>query len=486
MRKLLLIKLFWVWLLPVAIAQQQVSGTVTDYTTGEALPGVNILVQGTATGTITDMSGNYSLSVSSSDAVLVFSFIGYETEEVAVGNQTNIAVGLMPDLTTLSEIVVIGYGTQRAEAMTGSVASISGDAIRDVPSSNVTQALQGRVAGVELSQTSTKPGAEMQIRIRGTRSLNATNDPLVVLDGIPFSGSIGDINPNDIKSLDILKDASATAIYGSRGANGVILVTTDRGQKRQEARVTYNGYYGLRDVFAKYPMMDGPEFVKLRQAAGMYTNALDESDDTNTDWQDLLYQTGTVTSHDVGLSGGTEKGNYNFNVGYYQDQGVVPTQEYERFSLRAAIDQEVGDYFKFGFTSNNNYSLTEGSQVGLYGVLSMSPIADPYNADGTWKRTIRMPLDDTWTLSRDILNDIEDQWLSETRAYGTYNSLYGEVKIPGVEGLKYRANIGLNFRQSNGGSYTGEGINSSNPTSQSSASISNSHTYNWAIENLLT
>lgn len=486
MRKLLLIKMFWVWLLPVAIAQQQVSGTVTDYTSGEALPGVNILIQGTTTGTITDMSGNFSLSVPSSDAVLVFSFIGYETEEVTVGNQTNISVGMMPDLTTLSEIVVIGYGTQRAEAVTGSVASISGDVLRDVPSSNVTQALQGRVAGVELSQTSTKPGAEMQIRIRGTRSLNATNDPLVVLDGIPFSGSIGDINPNDIKSLDILKDASATAIYGSRGANGVILVTTDRGQKRQEARVTYNGYYGIRDVFAKYPMMDGPEFVQLRQDAGMYTNALDESDDTNTDWQDLLYQTGTVTSHDVGLSGGTEKGNYNFNVGYYQDQGVIPTQQFERFSLRAAIDQEVGEHFKFGFTSNNSYSLTEGSQVGIYGVLSMSPIANPYNTDGTLKRTIRMPLDETWSLTKDVLNDVKDEWLSETRAYGTYNSLYGEVKIPGIEGLKYRANIGLNFRQSNGGTYTGEGINSSNPASQSSATISNSHTYNWAIENLLT
>lgn len=486
MRKLLLIKMFWVWLLPVAIAQQQVSGTVTDYTSGEALPGVNILIQGTTTGTITDMSGNFSLSVPSSDAVLVFSFIGYETEEVTVGNQTNISVGMMPDLTTLSEIVVIGYGTQRAEAVTGSVASISGDVLRDVPSSNITQSLQGRIAGVEFSQTSTKPGAEMQIRVRGTRSLNATNDPLVVLDGIPFSGSIGDLNPNDIKSIDILKDASATAIYGSRGANGVILVTTDRGQKRQEARITYNGYYGIRDVFAKYPMMDGPEFAKLRQDAGMYTNALDESDDTNTDWQDLLYETGSVTSHDVGLSGGTEKGNYNFNVGYYQDQGVIPTQQFERFSLRAAIDQEVGEHFKFGFTSNNSYSLTEGSQVGIYGVLSMSPIANPYNTDGTLKRTIRMPLDETWTLTKDVLNDVKDEWLSETRAYGTYNSLYGEVKIPGIEGLKYRVNVGLNFRQSNGGSFTGAGINSSNPNTLSSATISNSHTYNWAVENLLT
>lgn len=486
MRRLLLINLFWVWLMPVAIAQQQVSGTVTDFSNGEALPGVNILIQGTTTGTITDMSGNYALSVPSGDAVLVFSFIGYETQEVTVGNQTNISVGMMPDLTTLSEIVVIGYGTQRAEAVTGSVASISGDVLRDVPSGNVTQALQGRVAGVEMSQTSSKPGASMQIRIRGTRSLTANNDPLVVLDGIPFAGSIGDINPNDIKSLDILKDASATAIYGSRGANGVILVTTNRGQKRQEARITYNGYYGIRDVFSKYPMMNGPEFVALREAAGQYTNALDESNDVSTDWQDLLYKTGAVTSHDIGISGGTEKGNYNFNVGYYKDQGVIPTQEYERFSIRGAIDQEIGQHIRMGFTTNSNYNLTEGSQVGLYGALSMSPIANPYNADGTWKRTIRMPLDETWSYSREIVEGLKDEWLNETRAYGTYNSLYGEVKIPGVEGLTYRANVGLNFRQSNGGDFTGEGVNATNPETESTASISNSHTYNWAVENILS
>src|SRR5690606_6513621 len=188
MRKLLLIKMFWVWLLPVAIAQQQVSGTVTDYTSGEALPGVNILIQGTTTGTITDMSGNYSLSVPSGDVVLVFSFIGYETQEVTVGSQTNISLGMMPDLTTLSEVVVIGYGTQRAEAVTGSVASISGDVMRDVPSSNITQSLQGRLPGVEFTQTNSKPGAATQIRVRGTRSLTASNDPLVVLDGIPFAG----------------------------------------------------------------------------------------------------------------------------------------------------------------------------------------------------------------------------------------------------------------------------------------------------------
>ncbi len=159
----------------------------------------------------------------------------------------------------------------------------------------------------------------MQIRIRGTRSLNASNDPLVVLDGIPFAGSISDISTDDIKSIDILKDAAATAIYGSRGANGVILVTTNKGLQGQKAQFTYNGYYGLKSIFAPYPMMNATEFRALRTAANMYPiDGADESDDFDTDWQDLFYKTGAVTSHDLGVSGGTEKSNYSFGIGYYQ------------------------------------------------------------------------------------------------------------------------------------------------------------------------
>ena len=308
--------------------------------------------------------------------------------------------------------------------------------MQDVPSSNITQALQGRIAGVDMAQTSSKPGSEMQIRIRGTRSLNASNDPLVVLDGIPFAGSIGDINPNDIKSIDILKDASATAIYGSRGANGVILITTNKGQKGQKARINYNGYYGVKKVFAKYPMMDGPEFVALRTAAGMYTNGVDESDDVNTDWQDLFYRTGMVTSHDLGISGGTEKGTYNFGVGYYKDEAVVPGQDYNRFSIRGTLDQEIGKYFRFGFTSNNNYSVNNGNNLGMYGVLSMSPIADPYNDDGTGKEPLKMPLDEQWVYSKDIIDNLGDKWIDQTKAYGSYNTCVWRGKNPRHRRLK--------------------------------------------------
>ena len=416
-----------------------ITGTIAD-SKNMPLAGVNVVEKGTNNGVISDSKGNYSISVASASSVLVFSFVGYEQQEVTVGAQAIINVTLVESVTGLEEVVVVGYGTQRREAVTGSVASIGGDAIRDIPASNLTQSIQGRLPGVELSQTSTRPGSSLQIRIRGARSLTATNDPLVVLDGIPFVGSITEINNDDIKSIDILKDASATAVYGSRGANGVILITTNKGQKGQKARITYNGRESVNTLFAKFPMMDGPEFVALRAAAGKYTNGPDEFDNVNTDWQDLFFRNGYQSSHDIGLSGGTANGSYSFGIGYLRDQGVIPTNRFTRYSLRANIDQEVSKYFKFGFNSNSNYNLTEGNQVGLYGVLSLSPISDPYNADGTLKRVIRMALDNQFTYTRSVVEGLKDEWLSQGRGYSTYNSIYGEIKIPWIEGLKYSYN----------------------------------------------
>ena len=229
-------------------------------------------------------------------------------------------IKLATNTKALDEVVVVGYGVQRAEAVTGSVASINGETLREVPAANISQALQGRLPGVQFSQNSSQPGAATQIRIRGVRPLTASNDPLIVLDGIPFPGSIGDINPNDIQSVDILKDASATAIYGSRGANGVVLVTTKGGKVGQKPQITYDGFVGAKTLFSQYPMMNGPEFVELRKAAGLYSNlntgavqyGLDEAADVNTDWQDKLYKTGIQVNQNVGVSGGTQNGRYNF------------------------------------------------------------------------------------------------------------------------------------------------------------------------------
>jgi TonB-linked SusC/RagA family outer membrane protein len=476
-------------MLPIMNAQAQhaIKGRVVDES-GKGFPGASIQVKGTSIGTKTNEDGYYSLNVPDINAVLVFSYIGYVSKEVKAAGQSSLNVDLAPNAEALSEVVVVGYGTQRKESVTGSVASISGSDLNQVPTPNISQALQGRLPGVQLAQTSTRPGATMQIRIRGTRSLTADNNPLVVLDGIPFPGSLGDINPNDIKSIDVLKDASATAIYGSRGANGVILVTTNKGQQGEQAKFSYNAYYGAQTLFARYPMMNGEEFVALRKAAGIFSNGVDEADNVNTDWQDLNYRTGAVNSHDIGISGGTEKGSYNVGAAFYQNQGLIPTQQYKRYSLRSSIDQGIGKHFRVGFTTNSNYNISAGNQLGLFGVLAASPILNPYNEDGTLKRTVNASLGDNYVLTRKVVEGLHDDgmWINETRGFATYNSMYGEVNIPWVEGLKYRVNLGLDFIQSNNGNYTGEGVNNVNPQTISTAGISNAHTYHWTMENLIT
>lgn len=314
---------------------KKVTGNISD--SMGPLIGATVKVKGTSNGVATDMDGNFTLDVKPG-ATLIISYVGYNTQEIVVTKQSSLKITMKEDGHALNDVVVIGYGTQRKEAITGSVANVGGDKLNQIVSSNAAQALQGRVAGVLMTQTSSQPGAEMQIRIRGQRSLNASNDPLIVLDGIPFMGNLSDINPADIKSMDILKDASATAIYGSRGANGVILITTAKGAEGTPAKVSYNGYFGFKKIFHKYPMMNGPEFAALRKAAGKYENTLDESDDTDTDWQDLFFKTGITTSHDVSVSGGTKGGSYSFGAGYYHDEAVVPTQGFNRISVRGNFD----------------------------------------------------------------------------------------------------------------------------------------------------
>lgn len=461
-----------------------VKGVVKD-TAGEPVIGASVVEKGTTNGIITDFDGNFELKVSS-NAVLSITFVGYQSQEIPVNGKTSFNVTLKEDTELLDEVVVIGYGTARSSDVTGSISSMRGDKLREVPATNITYALQNRVAGVDMSQTSSQPGATTQIRIRGTRSLTASNDPLIVLDGIPFAGNISDINPNDIKSMDILKDASSTAIYGSRGANGVILITTNKGIQESPAKFNYNGYVGLKTVFSEYPMMDGPTFAKMREYAGLYSNSLDESNDVNTDWQDLMYRNGYVTSHDISVNGGTKGGNYSFGLGYYQDQGVIPTQKYTRYSLRGSIEQKLGDILRVGLTTNSNYNITNGTQVGIYNVLTMTPIANPYNEDGSLKRSITLPNDSYYTITRDVVENLNDSWVNDRTAIGTYNNFFAELSCPWVEGLKYRVNLGLNYRSSKVGAFTGEGVTSTTVDTPSTASLQHEETVNWAVENLLT
>lgn len=471
-----------------AIAQNtvKVTGTVTDGS-GVPIPGASVIEQNTTNGTTTDFDGNYVIEVPST-ATLEFRYLGFIAQTIGVNGRSTLNVQLEEDTQQLDEVVVIGYGTQRKESVTGSVVSIKGDQLNEVQTANFQQALQGRAAGVQISTTDTSPGASPQIRIRGVRSLSGNNDPLIVLNGIPFSGGLSDINVNDIESLDILKDASATAIYGSRGANGVILISTKTGKKNQKARITYNTYYATKQVYGKFPMMNAAELTQLRADVAannggtpIYAIGGDESLDNDTDWQDLLFAPGLQTSNDLTIQGGTEGGSYNIGMGYFKETSVLPNDSFQRYSLRANIDQEVGA-FRFGLNTVMNFNKTSSI---VNPNLSASPLLSPFDENGNFIYPVRLQTatDDLWIPTRRGIRETGKGRYNDQLDYGTYNNIYGEVKIPGIEGLRYRLNIGLNLRATRDGNFTGVGVNNFNPQNRSSASYNSSMFRDYVIEN---
>ena len=462
-----------------------VSGTISDLN-GEPVIGAAVQVQNTTQGVVTGADGTYSISVPR-NAVLEVSSLGFRTQVIPVEGRNLINVILEEDTEALEATVVIGYGTARRSDVTGSIASVGGETLRAIPANDISRAIEGRVAGVEMTQTNSKPGSSMQIRIRGQRSLSASNDPLIVLDGMPFMGSLSDISPNDIKSLDILKDAASTAIYGSRGANGVIMITTYKGVEGQDARVSFNAYTSIKKA-VKYPMMPKDKYIQMREMAHIYSNSLDESNDVFTDWQDMFYRTGVTQNYDLNVTGGTRTGNYRFGTSYYKDQAVIPTQEYNRISLTGSVDQRIGKWFRIGFTTNTGYNTNDGNQVDMYSVLSKSPIVNPFNEDGSLKVRVNMPSDnDQYIVTREVAEKLQANgtWVNETRSISTYNTGYVQFSFPWIEGLSYKLSGGLNYRNSKGGSFTGVGVNGS-ATSNNSASWSFNQTTNWTVENLLT
>ena len=341
-----------------------VRGVVKDEQ-GLTLPGVNVVLQGTFAGSVTGADGSFTISAPSG-GTLEFSFVGFRSLVVPIEGRQMLQITLEPDLMGLDEFVVVGYGVQRKSDITGSITSVDASRLRDVPAHNIARALQGKAAGMEIQNTSTRPGGGSQIRIRGERSLSASNDPLIVLDGIPFAGSINDISMDDVESIEVLKDASATVIFGSRGANGVILITTRRGQEG-ELRVTYNAFQGLSTVARKYDVFDAEEFIKLRNVAG-YTNFLPNEKESmllgrETDWQDLIYQTGLTSNHEVTLSAGTSTTQYSISGAFFRETGVLPFMGFSRYSLRAAVDQTIGKRIRVGLTSMNSFSVTDAQSA---------------------------------------------------------------------------------------------------------------------------
>lgn len=511
MKKLLLANLLWVWLLPTAMAQQQVSGKVTDYSTGEPLPGVNILVKGTTTGTISDIQGNYSMSVSGNDAVLVFSFIGYETYEVAVGAQRTINAQLMPDLTTLEEVVVVGYGTMKRSDLTGAVASVDGETLTRTVSSGVDQALIGRVAGITATQMSGQPGASVSIRIRGTSSVNGDVEPLYVIDGVPISGNgpnvytlglgavggggkttfspLSTLNPNDIESIEVLKDASATAIYGNRGSNGVVIITTKRGKKGQ-ARINYEGYYGVQEMTKRLDMMNLREYASFRkdwaaETAGQVPDPLLADPSIlgeGTDWQSEIFQTAPIQSHQISLSGGGDKTRFIISGGYFNQDGVIIGSGFERYSLRVNLDADLKDWLTIGNSiavSKTDEKLGQFDRGGvIQTALKARPDVPARNFDGSYagktgEGAFVNPL--AQALDR-------ENYLKRAQVLG---NIFADIKI--IPALTLRTEFGGNADLSNTSSWNpmyDYGMGAINE--QNSISKQNNTSYFWQIKNYLT
>lgn len=409
----------FIWLLGVFAASAQsslVTGRVTDKT-GQGLPGVNVIKKGTTTGTSTDGNGSFSIEASNND-ILIISFIGYQTQEILVGNQSRFDVNLEEDIATLQEVVVVGYGTQKKSDLTGSVASVGGDKLRGTITANVNQALQGRIAGVSVTQNSGQPGSAVSIRVRGTASITGGNEPLYVIDGIQQDGGAGEIagfdfaggsngqnyitnplsgiNPNDIESIEVLKDASASAIYGSRAANGVIIITTKRG-RAGDSKINYNGFYSLQEVPRKLDMMNLPEYASYQYGVSQEVPSInvDErfADPTllgnGTDWQDAVYRVAPLQSHQLSASGGTEKSQYYLSGGYFSQDGIIRNSGFERFSTRLNLDSKVKEWMKVG--TSLNFSITDeviGRSDGGDGIISqalqMPPSTPVYDIDGNF------------------------------------------------------------------------------------------------------
>ena len=461
--------------------ERTVTGTVTDGATSEALIGVNIVVQGTTTGAITDADGAYSITVSSGDAALVFSFVGYAVQSVVVGNQTVIDVTLEPSTVGLDELVVIGYGTQRRGSITGAIVSVSSDDIQELPVTDAGSALQGRAAGVVALSAGNQPGEGVTIRIRGRRSLTATNEPLFVVDGIPYDGNIADINPRDIKSMEVLKDASATAIYGSRGANGVILITTNRGGDMATV-VSYMGHYGVTSVLGLPDMMTGDEYYTLKEVGGRAFTA-DEIDAHNagvsTDWLDMVIDKGFQTNHQLSVRGGSAKTGFAISANYFNEGGVIETQDFTRYTFRVNLDHKATERIRVGTSTQVSNSVQNWASNPFGTATALSPLAEPYDADGNLVyRPGADPL--LWNALADYT--VGNQ-LDERATLRVFSNIFAEVDL--LKNLTFRMNFGPDYREYRRGLFQGT---NSIARQGGVARVRKQHerVYNYTLENILT
>ena len=467
---------------------------------GQPVAGASIAVKGTGTGTASNDNGDFQISAPA-NGTLVISAVDFATQEVRIANQTSLNVTLVSLDKTLGEVVVTGYGiTQRKKDVTGSVVSVKGETLNEIKAPNLFNQLQGRAAGVDIVNNGNTIGTGGEIRIRGNRSITGNNNPLIVVDGMVYGGSINDINPDNVSSIDILKDASATAIYGSRGANGVILISTKRGTTGKPV-TSYNGYVGFVDVIDTYRLFNGQEYAQFKAdaAVGNSTSpgnslyALRAIEQTNlaagvsTDWQDLLLTTGIRTSHDISVRGGNDRTQYFFGGGYYRETGVIYDQVLNRFSFNVNIDHKVSERIKVGFTSFNTLLRSNRLGTNAYGAATrLGPLFKPYNDDGTlnFKPASSQGVDDQQI---NPLTSIGNNHIIKAfqRRYQFQHNFYAEVKI--IKDLKFRTTFGYGWSQNFNSNYTGPNtvFNVNANTANSNLSQQNAEGWQYTINNSL-
>jgi len=472
-----------------AYAQTNVlKGHVTD-SKGVTLPGVSIKIEGTAQGTVTDINGAYKLSVSPS-ARLIFSYVGYISQTITVGGKTQLDVSLADDDSKqLNEVVVVGYGTQKQADITGSVTSVPKARLSELPVTNVLQSMEGAVAGLNITTTSSVPGSVPSMSVRGSNSITASNTPYIVVDGIPLTssgGTLNDINPNDIESVQILKDASATAIYGTNGSTGVILITTKRGNTSKPT-VKYSGYTGYENIAHMLDPRNPQQYVQkyadylsqTGQSPAILPN-LTEIQNYNAghtvNWIKEVTQQGMISDNNVSVSGGNQDVKYFLSGDYQKEKGDIKGFQYNRVSIRSNLDINVTDFLTVGasmFYANNNY---DGGRASLLMAIAMSPYGTEYNPDGTYKIYPMQPEQ----LYTNPLLGLTTQSLN--RSVNLNGIGYAEIKFGGVlKGLKYRLNAGYNYIPTRQDTYAGRLDN----VPLGSATATSSETTNYTIDNLL-
>jgi TonB-linked SusC/RagA family outer membrane protein len=498
----ILFTLFFVLFCSVsAMAQQMVTGTVTDSTTGNTLPGVNILVVGTSTGTATDANGHYSLSVPSLQDTLRFSFIGYETRKVPLNDRATINVKLASAIVAGQQLVVIGFGKQKQKNVTASIDTVNIAAVSSQPVISVGEGLEGHVAGVTIQSTGGEPGEDEHILIRGHRSLSAGNEPLIVVDGMPFSGSLSDISTQNIKSINVLKDAASTAIYGSRGANGVILITTKQGGNHP-TNVSYDMYYGITQPLRRPDMMNGKQFAAMKREAfrsisengthiytwkgtlPSYKEALKPKEyeglkqGVSTNWPSLVLARGNRQNHHLSISGGNENTQFFISGNFLRDKALIPTNEFKRYGLRVNIKHQIGDKFNMGVSSSISRMDKDYNANPLHEALLDSPLGKPYDKNGN---LIFLPINDGLR-SNPLFNLKPGAKLDERRYNKVFATLFAQYDL--LKNLTYRISFSPNYTDERIGKFLGSMTNQ-NRGSAPTASKSINQTFDYTLQNRL-